>query len=109
METDARGTGGMDLLKDITEGLRGNTETRGTAEARRGDPGGNSGSSRRGSDRRCASEDGDEDGTDEDSAADSGDGNREDQHVCSFCETEFDADRGVCPECDAEIVFRGQR
>lgn len=32
-----------------------------------------------------------------------------DEHLCSFCETEFDADRTVCPECDAEIVVRGAR
>jgi len=33
----------------------------------------------------------------------------DDTHVCSFCETEFDADRRACPECDAEIVLRGER
>jgi hypothetical protein len=32
-----------------------------------------------------------------------------DEHLCSFCETEFDAERDTCPECDARIVLRGAR
>ena len=33
----------------------------------------------------------------------------EDEHLCSFCETAFDAGRDTCPECDARIVLRGAR
>lgn len=38
-----------------------------------------------------------------------GDSSRGNDHLCSFCETEFDASRDVCPECDAEVVLRGTR
>jgi len=30
-------------------------------------------------------------------------------HVCAFCQTAFDSRNRVCPVCDAEIVFRGDR
>ncbi|MFH5797561.1 hypothetical protein [Haladaptatus sp. CMAA 1911] len=30
-------------------------------------------------------------------------------HVCAFCQTAFDSRERVCPVCDAEIVFRGDR
>jgi hypothetical protein len=104
MEMEARGIDDMDLLKDITRGLRGSGETarneRGrTAEDSRSDP-----------DRRSTTSRSDAPGSaDESGDVESSDGGRGDVHVCSFCETEFDASRDVCPECDAEIVFRGTR
>ena len=31
-------------------------------------------------------------------------------HVCAFCRARFDAsDRSACPECEAEVVLRGER
>jgi len=99
----------MDLLKDITRELRGGGEsarsdgqtptasTQGADAAER-DPASERATTDADS-TDCDSTDGDE------SAASS----RTDTHVCSFCETEFDADREVCPDCDAEIVFRGAR
>jgi len=97
----------MDLLKDITRELRGGDEsarsdgqtpkasTRPTDAAER-DPA---------SERATADSTNGDRPTDDESTASS----RPDTHVCSFCETEFDADRAVCPDCDAEIVFRGVR
>jgi hypothetical protein len=94
----------MDLLKDITQGLRGSGETH------RNERGRTSGSSRRDRDQRGSTESGDGHGSaDENGTVEPSDQSREDRHVCSFCEAEFDATRGVCPECDAEIVFRGER
>lgn len=84
METWSGGLGGMDLLKDITDGLRGDDQTRRNDES---DPA-----------TTVPRDDG--------SAGEPG---RDDEHVCSFCRTAFDADRRSCPECDAEIVLRGAR
>jgi hypothetical protein len=116
IQTEVREIGDMDLLKDIRQGLRGETETRGNEGGRA------SGGSRRDRSRRSSTgsseADEDDEGTSEPSAGEgpggtetveSGDRSREDGHLCSFCEAEFDASRGVCPECNAEIVFRGER
>lgn len=85
----------MDLLKDITRELRGGDES-----AR------SDGQTPRASTRPTdAAERATGDSADDESTASP----RSDTHVCSFCETEFDADREVCPDCDAEIVFRGAR
>ncbi|NHN61340.1 MULTISPECIES: hypothetical protein [Halorussus] len=91
-------------LKDITRGLRGGEDATLTDD----EPGAET-DSRPSTDRDSATDaasDGEE-STDDDSA--SSDADRDDAHVCPFCETEFDADRGACPECDAEIVLRGTR
>lgn len=90
----------MDVLKDITDGLR------------KGD----------GSEQdESARDEIERDGTDRDktdrnenqqsvSTAKQGhESNENEGHVCSFCETEFDAERETCPECDARIVLRGAR
>lgn len=42
--------------------------------------------------------------TDESETAD-----RDDEHVCDFCGADFDANRGRCPDCGAEIIVRGAR
>lgn len=104
----------MDLLKDITRELRGGT---GTAEGENGSRSG--GNSRHAPTARADAGRGDSSAKDGASAAadeptegtDSlSDGDSlSDVHVCSFCETEFDASSSVCPECDAEIVLRGER
>jgi hypothetical protein len=104
MEMETRETDDMDLLKDITQGLRGSGETR------RNDRGRASESSRRDRDRRSSTESGDDPASaDGNESVESNDESRADEHVCSFCEAEFDASRGVCPDCDAEIIFRGER
>lgn len=103
METEPRRTDGMDL-KDLTRGLRG-----GEGGTPADDEPGAATDSRSPANRETATgaaSDGDE-STDDDAA--SGDADRDDAHVCPFCETEFDADRGACPECGAEIVLRGTR
>ncbi len=35
--------------------------------------------------------------------------NQTQDHVCAFCQTAFDSQNRVCPVCDAEIVYRGDR
>ncbi|WP_137286187.1 hypothetical protein [Halorussus salinisoli] len=95
-------------LKDITRGLRGDDErtrqddqSRATADSR---PDGAAQSSvSESTDTTAGRTDSETDGSGPT------DSDRDDEHVCSFCQTEFDADRGVCPACDAEIVFRGPR
>lgn len=111
----------MDLLKDITDGLRGDDgRTRrnggdGTAaddardrDAAASDRTASSGRSDDAMDRDGDATDGDGETDDSDAESASARG-RDDEHVCSFCQTEFDADRRSCPECDAEIVLRGAR
>lgn len=88
----------MDLLKDITRELRGGGETR-RDERRQTTP-----NSRRDADPQPSADDADEDATPESTGQDD-----RDVHVCPFCETEFEATRGSCPDCDAEIVLRGER
>ncbi|WP_134671495.1 hypothetical protein [Halorussus marinus] len=34
---------------------------------------------------------------------------RDDEHVCDFCGSDFEASRGRCPDCGAEIIVRGAR
>ena len=101
MEMEPRGFDGMDLLKDITRELRGRGETRRDERLQ-------TTNSRRDTDRRGSTGDADE-SPDENADAESPDQSRGDEHVCSFCETEFEATRGSCPDCDAKIVFRGER
>ena len=88
----------MDLLKDITRELRGRGETRRDERVQ------TTANSRREADRRGST--GDPDESPDENATDR---SRGDEHVCPFCETEFEATRGSCPDCDAEIVFRGER
>lgn len=97
----------MDLLKGITRGLRGSDESANretgsrTTGNRRTDGGTPADGGDVGSDPTDAATGGEDAG-----AAEPG---RDDQHVCPFCTTEFDASRGRCPSCDAEIVLRGDR
>ncbi len=97
----------MDLLKDITSELRGGDKT-GNDESTTD----HEDSERTGEDNPKRPEDAAADAKPGEqstpAAADSESGER-DEHLCSFCETEFDAGRSVCPECDAEIVLRGAR
>ncbi|WP_435181858.1 hypothetical protein [Halorussus sp. AFM4] len=86
-------------LKDITRGLRGDDEDAPADDETGEATGSRSPPSAVASDRHEPS------GDDTSSAG----ADREDAHVCPFCETEFDPDRGACPECDAEIVLRGTR
>ena len=106
MEMEARGIDDMDLLKDITQGLRGSGETTRNARGRTSED------SRRDRDQQSTTSRSDGSGS-ANEKKNEGDGSsdrgRGDVHVCSFCEAEFDASRDVCPECDAEIVFRGTR
>lgn len=97
----------MDLLKDITRELRGDDGS-----------GRSDGHSDRAPRAESASETGGStaSGDPSDGGSAGGDASdrtnrrsRADTHVCSFCETEFDADRRACPKCDAEIVLRGDR
>ncbi|MFC7078983.1 hypothetical protein [Halorussus caseinilyticus] len=91
-------------LKDITRGLRGGDETR------KGDQSRTTADARPGAAQSSTSDPAEATTNRTDSASDDAtDPDRDDEHVCSFCQAEFDADRGVCPECDAEIVFRGTR
>lgn len=83
----------MDLLRDITDGLRGDDQTRRSDES---DPA-----------TTVPRDDGSADEPRRDGST--GEPGRDDEHVCSFCRTAFDADRRSCPECDAEIVLRGSR
>lgn len=114
METWPTEPGVMDVLKDITDGLR-----RGDDAETEENP----------EENRNPEKDHDEAGPDEresttdraGATADRTDGalagddstptgfDREEVHVCSFCEAEFDAGRDACPECDAKIVIRGAR
>lgn len=93
----------MDLLKDITRELRGSEEStrdEGSAgRAPRGDV----------ADEPTTDSPGEFPAGDDSPVAPRADSLSADTHVCSFCETEFDADRRTCPECDAELVLRGER
>lgn len=99
MVTRVRQRDGMDLLKDIRRELRGDEYVTGGEEPTRTD--GRTPTTRPAHDRVAEPT---ESNTDQPT-----DRERPDAHVCSFCETEFDAKRGVCPECGAEIVLRGDR
>lgn len=93
-------------LKDITSGLRSGEE--GTRQDERQETTG----SRRDDSRSTTGGSDDASANRTTTASDgpsSAESTRDDGHVCSFCQNEFDADRGVCPECDAEIVVRGTR
>ncbi|UPV76519.1 hypothetical protein M0R89_18475 (plasmid) [Halorussus limi] len=106
METWSREPDGMDLLKDITSELRGGDER--TNDDHSGPADGASGDTRPVKRSTTATDDSPSDGEsgdETDASASAG----PDEHLCSFCETEFDASRDVCPECDAEIVLRGAR
>jgi predicted RNA-binding Zn-ribbon protein involved in translation (DUF1610 family) len=79
----------MDFLNGITEGLGGR-------------------------DDRDASSDTDRSVSDDDPPASDRDrelspSDRGDEHVCDFCGADFDASRGRCPDCGAEIIVRGAR
>ncbi|MFC4451510.1 hypothetical protein [Halorussus aquaticus] len=96
-------------LREITSGLCGGDE-----RTRRDDESGTTAGSEREGDgsRSATSESGDtatnrSETTSDDSASSEQD--RDDDYLCPFCETEFDAERGACPECNAEIVLRGTR
>lgn len=92
----------MDLLKDLTRELRGGDDHTGANGRSRTTANVGGGSNR--SESAGTSADSEPHSTPE-----SSDRNRDDEHVCRFCQTEFDAERGTCPECDAEIVLRGDR
>lgn len=98
----------MDLLEDIKRELR-SGDGRASDESARTDDTGGAGPAERaaGSTAGPNSATGD----DADANGEAGDpaASRERDHLCSFCETEFDASRTVCPECGAEIVLRGAR
>lgn len=123
----------MDLLKDITQSLRRDDESRrsdrttarsdgGTApdedgtEAARASRANTDDESTAGNDEPddhspssdATPSDGPADGVRSDDRATNG-RSRTGTHVCSFCGAEFDADRRACPECDAEVVLRGER
>ena len=87
----------MDVLKDITDGLREESGNRRTEYEQGPDH-----------ERRSASERDDRFGRSASGSAASGN-ERDDDHLCAFCQHEFDADRGACPDCGAEIVLRGRR
>jgi len=113
----------MDLLEDIKRELRGDEPKAddgdsasdgadSTLDDAESDDGSGTGSepvarstTASGSDGESVT-DGEETQPDGATAGDSSQGN---DLLCSFCETEFDASRDVCPECDAEIVLRGAR
>lgn len=100
----------MDVLKEITDGLRkgdenAQDETEATDSASR--QGRESHGSR--DSYESTSKPSDEGPELERSGSSAGEPNGDDVHVCSFCETEFDAGRETCPECDARIVLRGAR
>lgn len=88
----------MDLLKGITRELRASDERTGTSDRSRTTAEAGRNRPERTADRDPASG---SDGADQRARAD--------DYLCPFCETTFDSDRGVCPECDAEIVMRGDR
>ncbi|WP_135827171.1 hypothetical protein [Halorussus ruber] len=117
----------MDVLKDITDGLRGSdgdeseesdrtgTDARreGAARSSTADSAGDSASNSAGDsagDSGANGGDSDESGSNASGKSTSStESAPEEIHVCSFCETEFDAGRDACPECDAKIVLRGAR
>lgn len=105
MGTQARTRHDMDLLKDITRELRGGEHA--------SSGGGSHGDAQSQTTSTTRSDSGRRRTDDETSDATAGPGESADGvgdiHVCSFCETEFDASSDVCPECDAEIVLRGDR
>lgn len=87
----------MDLLKGITRELR-------TGDTGANDQQATAGSGRDGPEKSGARPE----STGEGESASASERTRE-EYLCPFCETTFDSSRGVCPECDAEIVLRGQR
>lgn len=106
----------MDLLKDITRELRGGENESSSADGGQSQttPTARGDSNRRDAPDAAADRSGtpdeptgDDPSTDQNTEAP--DQSTEDVHVCSFCETEFDSSDSVCPECDAEIVLRGER
>ncbi|NEU58045.1 hypothetical protein [Halorussus sp. MSC15.2] len=107
MEPWPRRLNKMDL-REITSGLRGGDE-----RTRRDDESGVTAGpeceddSRSTTSESCDATPNRSETTSDDSA--SAERDRSGDHLCPFCETEFDADRGACPECDAEIVLRGTR
>ncbi|USZ69839.1 hypothetical protein NGM10_15650 (plasmid) [Halorussus salilacus] len=86
----------MDLLKGITEELQGRGEPTGDGDRSETDA------------RTDSTPEATPDGG-RDPGADAEPEPRDDEHVCDFCGTDFDADRGACPDCGAELVFRGRR
>ena len=90
----------MDVLKGITDGLRtGSDDTQNETDR----TGGTETHERESADGPSGEESQLESGGPE------ADESNEDEHLCSFCETAFDAGRDTCPECDARIVLRGAR
>lgn len=101
MEAETGVLDGMDILKDITRGLRGRDEGQRSKQSRTTI---DSQSNRM---RRSSANDSNESGgRSEGNVSDRGE---DDDHVCSFCQTEFEANRGACPDCGAELVLRGDR
>ncbi|WP_132058744.1 hypothetical protein [Halorussus amylolyticus] len=95
----------MDLLKGITEGLQGRGD-RDSAGDRDGKPSSRESSSKTESDTKSKSS-----STAKSTATESNrrERARDDEHVCDFCGTDFDANLGACPDCGAEIIVRGRR
>ena len=106
MEPWQRESDVMDVLKDITDGLRTGDTDETTETTSETDETATTGTdTQRNRESRSPQ-------TESPQSADPGeysDSDRGDSHLCSFCETEFDAGRDTCPECDAEIVLRGAR
>lgn len=94
----------MELLKGITEELKGSSERdRASDRDQSRSASGRASETRKSASKSTTSE------AETDSEAQTTQRTRDDEHVCAFCGTDFAASRGACPDCDAEIVVRGER
>lgn len=83
----------MDVLKDITDGLRETGQNRRSGYEQGPDH----------------EQEGDTERSNSGTSAFESLDDADDEHLCAFCQTAFDAERGYCPDCGAEIVLRGRR
>lgn len=92
----------MDLLKGITEELKGSSEQDRASDRHQSRPNpGRTAETREPASTSTTSE------TEGDAQV--SERTRDDEHVCAFCGTDFAASRGACPDCSAEIIVRGER
>ena len=97
----------MNLLKGITEELKGSDESARTDDTNQSPTTPGRSPERRDAASTSTTSETESDSQDDEDVRDGAE--RDDEHVCAFCGTDFAASRGACPDCDAEIVFRGER
>lgn len=93
----------MNLLKGITEELKGSGKRDSANDRDQSRSASRAAETRKPASKSSTSE------TESDSGSQTTQRTRDDEHVCAFCGTDFAASRGACPNCDAKIIVRGER